>query len=60
MFDPTVFDNLKTVLEGAVYDLDLEGVILVINRNDLVDLAHFSRTYKITFQLQEYSQQPND
>ncbi|RAK18907.1 hypothetical protein B0I26_10882 [Anoxybacillus vitaminiphilus] len=54
MFDPTVFDNLKTVLEGAVYDLDLEGVILVINRNDLVDLAHFSRTYKITFQLREY------
>jgi hypothetical protein len=54
MFDPTVFDNLKTVLEGAVYDLDLEGVILVTNRNDLVDLAHFSRTYQITFQLREY------
>ncbi|BDG35986.1 hypothetical protein ABET52_12945 [Saccharococcus caldoxylosilyticus] len=49
MFDPTAFDNLKTVLEGAVYDLDLEGEIVVIDRHDLVDLAHFSRTYTITF-----------
>jgi hypothetical protein len=54
MFDPTVFDNLKTVLEGAVYDLDLDGVIIVTDRNDLIDLAHFSRTYKIAFQLREY------
>lgn len=51
MFDPTAFDNLKTVLEGAVYDLDLEGEIVVIDRHDLVDLAHFSRTYAITFRL---------
>jgi hypothetical protein len=51
MFDPTAFDNLKTVLEGAVYDLDLEGEIVVIDRHDLVDLAHFSRTYTITFRL---------
>jgi hypothetical protein len=42
---------LKTVLEGAVYDLDLEGEIVVIDRHDLVDLAHFSRTYTITFRL---------
>ena len=49
MFDPTVFDNLKTVLEGAVYDLDLAGEIIVIDRHDMVDLAHFSRAYTITF-----------
>jgi hypothetical protein len=49
MFDPTAFDNLKTVLEGAVYDLDLAGEIVVIDRHDMVDLAHFSRTYTITF-----------
>jgi hypothetical protein len=51
MFDPTAFDNLKTVLEGAVYDLDLEGDIVVIDRRDLVDLAHFSRMYTISFRL---------
>jgi len=53
MFDPTVFDNLKTVLEGAVYDLDLSGEIYVTSREDLVDLARFSRTYKIAFRLRE-------
>jgi hypothetical protein len=51
MFDPTVFDNLKTVIEGAVYDLDLEGVIAVIERHDFIDLAHLSRMYEIAFQL---------
>lgn len=49
MFDPTVFDNLKTVLEGAVYDLDLAGEIVVTDRRDMVDLARFSRTYTIAF-----------
>ncbi|MBA2875897.1 hypothetical protein [Thermaerobacillus caldiproteolyticus] len=53
MFDPTVFDNLKTVLEGAIYDLDLDGTIVITDRHDFVDLAHFSRTYHITFRLQE-------
>lgn len=50
MFDPTVFDNLKVVLEGAVYDLDLEGLIEVKSRNDLVNLADMSRTWSISFQ----------
>lgn len=49
MFDPTVFDNLKVVIEGAVYDLDLEGLIYVSNRNDKVDLANMSRTYQVSF-----------
>lgn len=49
MFDPTVFENLKVVIEGALYDLDLEGQILIINRQDLVDMARMGRHYHITF-----------
>ncbi|MBD1381615.1 hypothetical protein [Metabacillus arenae] len=49
MFDPTAYDNLKVILEGAVYDLDLHKVIQVINRRDLVDLASMSRHYQINF-----------
>ncbi|WP_246941909.1 hypothetical protein [Bacillus pinisoli] len=51
MFDPTIFDNLKVVIEGAVYDKDLEGELAVINRRDIVDLATMSRQYLITFKL---------
>lgn len=51
MFDPTIYENLKVVLEGAVYDLDLDNVITVTRRADLVDLATMSRTYIIEFQL---------
>lgn len=50
MFDPTVFDNLKTVLEGAVYEYDLEGGFQITDRHDQVDLAHLSRHYSLTFQ----------
>ncbi|MGG4491853.1 hypothetical protein [Metabacillus idriensis] len=53
MFDPTAFDNLKVVLEGAIYDADLGGAINVIDRKDLVDLAAMSRCYQNTFQLKE-------
>jgi hypothetical protein len=51
MFDPTVFENLKIVLEGAVYDRDLEGQILVINRVNNIELSTMSRRYEITFTL---------
>ncbi|WP_456278663.1 hypothetical protein [Bacillus sp. AK128] len=51
MFDPTIFDNLKVVVEGAVYDRDLEGELTVINRKDMIDLATMSRHYLITFKL---------
>jgi hypothetical protein len=51
LFDPTVFENLKVVVEGAVYDRDLDGEIVVTNREDLVDLALMSRVYRISFQL---------
>lgn len=50
MFDPTIFDNLKIVLEGAVYDLDLAGEIMVSNRKDVMDLAAMARTFSIEFQ----------
>ncbi|WP_455663148.1 hypothetical protein [Pradoshia sp.] len=47
MFDPTVFENLKVVTEGAFYDLDLSGELAVIDRHDYIDLAHMSRNYEI-------------
>jgi len=50
MFDPTAFDNMKVVLEGALYDLDLEGEIIVTDRNDLMNLAKLSRQFDMTFQ----------
>lgn len=49
MFDPTAFDNMKVVLEGALYDLDLDGEIAIIDRNDIVNMAKLSRSYDITF-----------
>ncbi|WP_127584500.1 hypothetical protein [Paenibacillus koleovorans] len=53
MFDPTIYENLKVVMEGAVYDLDLDGLILVTGRQDLVDLAEMSRSFVIRFRLKE-------
>ncbi|MCZ8521754.1 MULTISPECIES: hypothetical protein [Paenibacillus] len=47
MFDPTIYDNLKVVLEGAFYDLDAEGAFLITGREDLVDLASYSRTFRL-------------
>jgi len=49
MFDPTVFDNLKVVIEGALYDLDLEGQLLITDRQDQVEMAKMGRQYRITF-----------
>jgi len=49
MFDPTIFDNMKVVLEGAVYDLDFAGKIVVTNRIDRVELSTMSRVYGIRF-----------
>ena len=51
MFDPTAFENIKVVLEGAVYDLDLNGEIIIIDRNDLINTAKLSRKYELSFQL---------
>ncbi|MGM0828019.1 MAG: hypothetical protein ACQEWF_09150 [Bacillota bacterium] len=51
MFDPTAFDNLKVVFEGAVYDLDLTGEIQILDRKDLFDFAHYERCYQIHYSL---------
>lgn len=51
MFDPTIFDNLKVVLEGRLYDMDAEGKIKVVGREDLVDLAGMGRTFRMKFGL---------
>ena len=48
MFDTTVFDNLKVIVEGNIYDLDLEKLIVVTDRKDTIDLATMSRLYSIT------------
>jgi hypothetical protein len=50
VFDPTIFDNMKVALEGAVYDLDFAGEILITSRSDRVELAAMSREYTIAFQ----------
>lgn len=53
MFDPTIYENLKVVFEGAVYELDLHGQIVVIHRSDLIDLAAMSRSYAIRYRMKD-------
>ena len=53
LFDPTAFENMKVVLEGAVYDRDFIGDILVINRDEIVNLSTMSRSYKIEMELKK-------
>ncbi|MCS7461113.1 hypothetical protein N0M98_13245 [Paenibacillus doosanensis] len=45
MFDPTIFDNLKVVFEGAMYDMDLSGELQIVNRTDRVELSAMSRSF---------------
>lgn len=49
MFDPTIFENLKVVIEGEIYDRDLVGEITIVERKDNVNLATLSRDYSLTF-----------
>ncbi|WP_071461227.1 hypothetical protein [Bacillus massilinigeriensis] len=51
MFDPTAFENIKVVVEGALYDRDLEGEILITNRDDLMNLSKMSREFSVSFLL---------
>lgn len=51
MFHPLVFDNIRVVLEGAVYDRDFDGMITITGRSDVMDLATFQRRFQIDFQL---------
>ena len=48
MFDPTAFENIRVVLEGIFYDKDLEGSIMIIDRNDIMNTAKLSRTYELS------------
>lgn len=56
MFDPTAFDNMKVVIEGALYDLDLAGEIVITDRNDIVNMAKMSRSFDVHFQLSSTQQ----
>jgi hypothetical protein len=47
VFDPTIYDNLKVVFEGALYDLDSSGRVHVSGREDIVDLATMSRAFRM-------------
>ncbi|MFE8695780.1 hypothetical protein ACFYKT_05310 [Cytobacillus sp. FJAT-53684] len=49
MFDPTAFENMKVVVDGAIYDEDLVGRILIIDRNDFLNTAKLSRKYEVSF-----------
>ncbi|MCR2806482.1 hypothetical protein [Paenibacillus soyae] len=52
MFDPTVFDNLKVAVENEFYDLDnLDRIIDITNRRDLLDMAVMSREFSLFFRL---------
>lgn len=49
MMDPTIYENIKVVIEGVIYDLDLEGSLYVSRRSDQIDLSSLSRSYTIQF-----------
>jgi len=51
MTDPTIFDNLRVLMEGALYELDLAGELVVTERQDLVDLAALSRSFRMTVEV---------
>ncbi|MFT8321025.1 MAG: hypothetical protein ABF649_08980 [Bacillus sp. (in: firmicutes)] len=51
MFDPTAFENMKIVVEGALYDKDIEGSLTILDRNDLFNSSKLSRKYSLSFAL---------
>ncbi|RIX54010.1 hypothetical protein D3P08_07090 [Paenibacillus nanensis] len=52
MFDPTIFDNLKVAIENEFYDLDnLDRIIDITGRKDLLDMAVMSREFSLFFRL---------
>jgi hypothetical protein len=55
LFDPTAFENMKVVIEGYLYDKDLDGELRIIDRNDVINLSKLSREYIIQFQLRNSS-----
>ena len=59
MFDPTAFENIRVVLEGIFYDKDLEGSMMIIDRNDIINTAKLSRTYDLSIRLTASDQVEN-
>ncbi|OIJ17266.1 hypothetical protein BKP37_01825 [Anaerobacillus alkalilacustris] len=55
MFDPTIYENLKVVLEGKIYERDFNNEIIIVDRQDNIDLASMSRQYVITFSIKSGS-----
>lgn len=53
VFDPTAFDNMKVVIEGSLYDMDISGEIVITDRNDIMNMAKLSRRFDICFKLPE-------
>ncbi|MHA6531078.1 hypothetical protein [Paenibacillus sp. BAC0078] len=52
MFHPTVFDNIKIAFENQIYDYDnLDGILVVTDRSDVLDLALMSREFSLSFKL---------
>lgn len=52
MFHPTVFDNIKIAIENQIYDYDnLDGILVVTDRTDLLNMALMSREFSLSFQL---------
>lgn len=52
MFHPTVFDNIKIAFENQIYDYDnLDGILVVTDRTDLLNMALMSREFSLSFQL---------
>jgi hypothetical protein len=51
MFDPTAFENMRVVMEGILYDKDLSGDIMIVDRNDVINTAKMSRNFDLSFQL---------
>lgn len=55
MKDPTIFENMKVVLQGAVYDLDLSRLIHIHDRCDRIDLSNMSRRFAVEFHEPDYA-----
>lgn len=54
MFHPTVFENIKIAFENQLYDLDnLDELIVITGRADLLDLALMSREFSLSFRLKD-------
>lgn len=49
MFDPTAFDNMKVIVEGMLYDKDLDGEYLIIDRDDLMNMSKMNRQFSMQF-----------